>query len=91
MLAVTLTDAELEKFLSQSASALRGTPRDDAAVGAFLVSYLRTGRCAGLAQGELIDYLAISGPSVLDRAELGTPAQEQAMALLASLRDEELL
>jgi hypothetical protein len=88
---VTLTERQLEEFLSQSASLLRGTRRDEDAIRAFLVSFLRTGRHAGLSQGELIDYLAVSDDSVLDRAELDAHAQEQAMAILGALRDDELL
>lgn len=87
---MSLTDAELEDFLSRSASALRGA-RDDVAIRTFLIGFLRSGRRAGLSQGELIDYLAVSSPSVLDRANLDSTAQDRAMAILGELRDDELL
>lgn len=87
---MTLTNAELEDFLSRSASALRGA-RDDTSIRAFLVGFLRSGRSAGLSQGELIDYLAVSSPSILDRANVDSSAQDRAMAILGTLRDDELL
>jgi hypothetical protein len=87
---VTLSNAQLEEFLSQSAASFQGAEHDDNSIRAFLIRYLRAGRHQGLSQGELIDHLAVSSPSVLERAGIDAHVQECILAVLSSLPDDEL-
>jgi len=55
-----------------------------------LCRYLKQGAGAGFSTGELVDWLGVSTPSILDEAGFDGPGSEAAMELLGSLSDEEI-
>jgi len=65
---------------STSAQELRGA----------LCRYLRRGATAGLSTGELVDFLGVSSPSVLEQAGYSEQQAEEAMRVLATISDEEI-
>jgi hypothetical protein len=56
-----------------------------------LCRYLNRGKKAGFSQEELIDFLGISSPSVLDTAGCDAAQAEVVMSMLGTLSDEEIL
>ena len=57
---------------------------------AALCRYLRRGASVGFSTGELVDFLGVSSPSVLDRAGYSAQQTEEAMRVLATISDEEI-
>jgi hypothetical protein len=57
---------------------------------AALCRYLRRGANAGISTGELVDFLGISSPSVLEQAGYSDDRTEEAMRVLATISDEEI-
>ena len=62
----------------------------DTSIRIALCTYLIRGLRAGFAQGELIDFLGVSSPSVLDAAGYDSSRSNTAMQILASITDEEI-
>jgi len=52
--------------------------------------YFRRGPLAGLSQSELIDFLALSSPSVLDSAGYSPEAAQQVMDMIGGISDAEI-
>jgi hypothetical protein len=57
---------------------------------AALCRYLRRGADAGFSTGELVDYLGVSSPSLLEQAGYSEQHAEEAMRVLATISDEEI-
>ena len=81
---------ELKVFLQTAPSIFNGTAASTAELRRALAIYLAKGEMCGFSQGELIDYLGISSPSVLELSGFSDAEQEQAMFLLGELTDAEI-
>lgn len=81
---------EFEDFLSRSVNIFRDAPRDPMGLRQALLAYLHLGRLMGLSQGELIDHLGVSTPSILELSGFEEVHQDVAMAILGSISDAEI-
>jgi hypothetical protein len=79
-----------KNFLEESAEDFRTCIENPEAQRQACCRYFRRGPLAGLAQSELIDFLALSSPSVLDTAGYAPEAAQQVMDLLGGISDEEI-
>jgi len=52
------------------------------------VRYFRRGHTAGLSHPELIDFLGVSSPSILDKAGYSDEDSQRVMDMLADMSDE---
>ncbi len=88
------TDEEYEVFVrwlsEQTASQLRAVKGDTDAQREVLCRYYARGRRANLTPGELIDFLAVSTPSILDAAGYSEAEADALMKLSDSLTDDEI-
>ena len=83
-----MEDDQHRDFLAYWAKAFRvGT--DANKIRNVLASYLSCVK-NGLSQGELIDFLCISSPSILDLAGADSRLQELVLELLTEITDEEI-
>ena len=87
---MSLSASECDALLAQFAESFRVSARHDAALRQVVVAYLQAGLRAGLSQGELIDFLGVSSPSVLDQAGYADPLQDQVMTILGGIFDNEI-
>jgi len=83
-------DEYLENFLAEAATIFRDGEKSESGFRSSLARYLGLGITQGLSQGELIDYLGVSTPSVLDVAGYSDSEQEAAMTILGVLSDVEI-
>jgi len=81
---------EIGRVTELSAKEFRASERSESALRIVLARYLALGRLAGISQGELIDFLGVSSPSVLEVAGYSDEEQDQVMVLLGRLSDEEI-
>ncbi len=85
-----MTALTQDQFIRESAlkfSEAKGRPES---ICKILTQYLRAGAGRGYSQAELIDFLGVSTPSVLDLAEYPEEDQNSVMQLLAGLKDSEI-
>jgi hypothetical protein len=54
------------------------------------VQYFRCGQSVGLSHPELVDFLGVSTPSVLDRAGYSDEDSQRVMDMLADISDDEV-
>jgi hypothetical protein len=90
-----LTSTPPEKFLERTRlvqSAAEDLRRSTSAqeLRTALCRYLRRGAIAGFSTGELVDFLGVSSPSVLDQAGYTEQQAEEAMRVLAAISEEEI-
>jgi hypothetical protein len=83
-------DDYLESFLLEAATIFREGEKTESGLRSSLARYLGLGITQGLSQGELIDFLGVSTPSVLDVAGYSDSEQEAAMTVLGVLSDVEI-
>ncbi len=83
-----MEDDQHRDFLAYWAEAFR-IGIDVKLIRNVLASYLSCAR-DGPSQGELIDYLCISTPSILELAGADSTAQEFVLVLLSEITDEEI-
>jgi len=57
---------------------------------AAICRYLRRGDAADYSTGELVDFLGVSSPSVLDMAGYSDEAALRVMEMLADIEDDEI-
>ena len=57
---------------------------------AAICRYFRRGAVADFSHGELIDFLGVSSPSVLDMAGYSDEAAQRVMEMLADITDEQI-
>jgi hypothetical protein len=55
-----------------------------------LAKYFKRGAGDGFSTGELVDFLAVSSPSILDAAGSSDAEIARAMSIVADLADEEI-
>ena len=55
-----------------------------------ILRYLKKGCAAGISTGELLDFLSISSPSILDRAGYSDSESEAIIRLVGEVSDEEV-
>ena len=61
-------DERIERVCGEAASAFRACPSDLLSQLRVCCDYFQRGEHEGISHGELIDFLGVSSPSVLDRA-----------------------
>ena len=76
-------DDRIERVCSDAATEFRACPSDLMAQLRICCRYFQHGEHEGISHGELIDFLGVSTPSVLDRADY---SDEQAQRVMDSLR-----
>jgi len=81
---------EIKRVMDSSVQEFIACKRKDSSLRIVIARYLAKGRFAGISQGELIDFLGVSSPSVLDFAGYTDIEQDQVMTLLGKLSDEEI-
>ncbi|MDR2789093.1 MAG: hypothetical protein LBD06_12275, partial [Candidatus Accumulibacter sp.] len=62
------TNSEIDAFIGHWSHAFGLISQDEGSARNVFISYLVAGRSLGLSQGELIDFLGVSTPSILDLA-----------------------
>jgi len=80
----------LEEFLAEAAVMFRNSGKSEKDLRSSLAKYLGRGLTKSISQGELIDFLGVSSPSVLEEAGYSETEQERAMSLLGALTDAEI-
>jgi hypothetical protein len=84
------SDSEYNAFMRLAADDFRQSAATEQEQRAAICRYFRRGFAAGYTNGELIDYLGISSPSVLDMAGYPDEAAQRVMDMLADIMDEEI-
>ena len=80
-------DDYLKSFLLEAATIFHEGEKTEFGLRSSLARYLGLGIRQGLSQGELIDFLGVSTPSVLAVAGYSDSEQEAAMTVLGVLSD----
>jgi predicted XRE-type DNA-binding protein len=80
----------IEAFFSRSIGVFRDAPDDAAGLRQALLTYLRLGKTGGFSQSELIDFLGVSSPSILESAGLGESRQNLLMSILGDISEAEI-
>jgi hypothetical protein len=78
----------IEALMQQTAEEFRDCAISDQRL--IACRYFRRGALAGLSTGELVDFLGVSTPSVLDRAGYSDEAAQRVMDMIGSISDEEI-
>jgi len=79
----------IERVCGEAADAFRTCPGNLLAQLQVCARYFQRGEQEGISRGELIDFLGISSPSVLDRAGYGDDEALRVMAGLTLLTEDE--
>jgi predicted XRE-type DNA-binding protein len=79
-----------DQFIRESAHEFSEAKGQPESIRKILIQYLQTGAGKGYSQAELIDFLGVSTPSVLDLAEYPEEDQNSVMQLLAGLKESEI-
>ena len=80
----------INRVITSAAQEFSASERTESKLRIVIARYLALGRLTGISQGELIDYLGVSSPSVLDIAGYTDTEQDQVMTILGNLSDEEI-
>jgi len=80
----------VEELTQQAAADFRRCAGSEQEQRAALCRYLRHGADEDFTTGELVDFLGISSPSVLDMAGYSEEAAGRVMEMLADITDEEI-
>jgi len=83
-------DAMVKNFLEQSAEEFRNRSENPEEQKLACCRYFRRGPLTGLSQSELIDFLGLSSPSVLDLAGYPPEVAQQVMEMAGRLSEEEI-
>ena len=83
-------DQLVERICSEAAEEFRRCISDQSEQRRVTCRYLRSGSFADISHPELIDFLGVSTPSVLDRAGYSDEQAQRVMEMLVTLTDEEL-
>ena len=83
-------EGEINRIMTISAQDFKTCERSDSALKIAIARYLALGRIATISQGELIDFLGVSSPSVLEMASYSEADQMHVMKLIGPLSDEEI-
>ncbi len=82
-------DSRLMELIDQAAADLRNA-KSPQHLRAALCRYLRQGAALRRSTGELVDYLGVSTPSIVDRAGYSDQQAEEVVRVLGTLTDEEI-
>ena len=80
----------INRVITSAAQESSASERTESKLRIVIARYLALGRLTGISQGELIDYLGVSSPSILDIAGYTDTEQDQVMTILGNLSDEEI-
>ncbi|MCW1922539.1 hypothetical protein OKA05_08230 [Luteolibacter arcticus] len=80
----------VREFTRLAADVFRQSAFSEQKQRAAICRYLRLGAASGFSQAELIDFLGVSTPSVLEMADYSDAAAQQVMAMLADISEEEI-
>jgi hypothetical protein len=79
-----------EEFMRLTAGEFRQSAASEQEQRAAACRYFRRGVAAGYSHGELVDFLGVSSPSVLDMAGYSGEAALRVMDIVADVTDEEI-
>lgn len=82
--------ALVSRLSSQAAEELRAARNDREAQRLALCRFYKRGLAADLTIGELIDFLGVSSPSILDQAGYNDAEAEAVMAISDALTEDEV-
>ena len=80
----------LKNFAQETAVEFKACVEDSSAQRQACCRYFRRGLALGLAQAELIDYLGLAMPSVLDAAGYAPEESERVMDMIGEISDQEI-
>ena len=83
-------EAAVRKFTRLAADDFRQSAATEQQQRAAICRYFRRGAQADFSHPELIDFLGVSTPSVLDMAGYSEAAAQRVMEMLADITDEEI-
>ena len=83
-------EAAVRKFTRLAADDFRQSSATEREQRAAICRYFRRGAAADFSHPELIDFLGVSTPSVLDMAGYSDSAAQRVMEMLADITDEEI-
>jgi hypothetical protein len=78
----------VDDFTREAADDFRRAGQDFVEQHRACVRYFRRGHSVGLSHPELIDFLGVSTPSVLDKAGYSDEDSQRVMGMLADISDE---
>jgi hypothetical protein len=81
---------KLEELITVTVRDLKAARGDPAGLRVVLARFYQRGADADFTTGELVDYLGVSSPSILERAGFSDDEVDRAMAIVADLTDEEI-
>ena len=81
---------EIEILMNATARDFATCVRSDSSLKSVIARYLAQGMAAGISQGELIDFLGVSSPSVLEMSGYSEVDQMLVMRLLGEISDHEI-
>ena len=80
----------LDEISRVTADALSAARPDPSRVRAVLAGFFKHGARAGFTTGELVDFLGVSSPSILEQAGFSDDEATLAMDVVVALTDEEI-
>jgi hypothetical protein len=83
-------DALVDKVSKEAAEDFRRAARSDTEKKLACCRYFKKGAAAGLSHPELIDFLGVSSPSILELAGYSEDEAQEVMDGLASISDDEI-
>ena len=83
-------DQLVERICREAAEEFRRCIADQPEQRRVICRYFMRGSLADISHPELIDFLGVSSPSVLDRAGYSDEQAQRVMDMLATITDEEL-
>jgi hypothetical protein len=83
-------ERSVQEFMRLAAADFRQSTATEQEQRAAICRYFRRGEVADYSHGELIDFLGVSSPSVLDMAGYSDEAALHVMKMLADITDDEI-
>jgi hypothetical protein len=83
-------EQSVREFTQLAADDFRQSAATESEQRAAICRYFRRGAAAEYSYGELVDFLGVSSPSVLDMADYSVKAAQRVMEMLADITDEEI-
>lgn len=77
---------ELKEIFRQAFTESKGTDK----LRVVCCQYFKQGKKYGITTGELVDFLGISSPSILDEAQYSDSEAQEVMNIISLITDEEI-
>jgi hypothetical protein len=86
----TLYGAKLKRLIAVTVPDLQAARSTSLKLRVVLGRFFKNGAAAHFSTGELVDFLGVSSPSILERARFSDDEAEHAMKLAGGLGDQEI-